>query len=393
MTATELTESAVAAARSLTELPVDLVRTLLSSRSSTGTALERSGLDVMTTPIDWAVVAPTVDASGLGPLFYNRMQEIGVADRLEPATARAWDADLRHAQLQCAVQRDDALDVSRGLTERGIRHAFIKGFITREWLYEPTWVRAGADSDILIAPADIELARDAMYDIGFVQASRTEDFRGFRPATEEEILGTESSHYELAQFARIYRLNNQPDWMFGPDFRRGAPSAFELLPDGPVLYSVIDVHWALHFMFAEERPLDSLTLITSSKGDFEIPTLSIEWHILFTSFKLYFEAFERPGWGLHMLVDLAALISEDPSRIDWDWIDGMVTRYGLQAALFYTTSAAQRLLGAHVVPREVLDRWSEIGVDVRPDPNLDFGDFLPYVLQRRTAVPFMYARS
>ncbi|MGH8509854.1 MAG: nucleotidyltransferase family protein [Gammaproteobacteria bacterium] len=378
-------------ARTLIDLPPPLLRCLLSARLPASAKAEGARRAMERTNVDWPAVADIVDASGIGPLAITRMQELGIAGLISPATGRAWEADLLHAQLQCTLQRRDGIRITQKLTECGIRHAFIKGFAVREWLYEPTWVRASADSDILVDPYDVEATRAAIYELDFVQASRSEDFRHFRPATPEEIAETEARHYELAQFARVLRLMNPPEWLFGPDFRRQAPSAFEMLPDGPVLNSVIDVHWALHFLFAEDKPLDSLVTVPSSYGEFEIPTLSVEWHVLYTAFKLYFEAFDRPGWGLYMLADLAALLQEVGNAINWEWLEVQATQKDLEAMLFYTLSAAERLLGAPVVPNEILERLSTADVDRTQgqESTLDFGDFMPYVLRRRLPSAFL----
>jgi hypothetical protein len=379
------------AVRGLEHLPSPLFRTLLAARSPSPETSEQVRRAVADVKIDWPAIADVVDTSGIGPLAITRMKELSIDAHLAPETVRAWEADRLHAQLQCVLQRRDALRITERLTERGIRHAFIKGFAVREWLYRPTWVRASSDSDILIAPEDVERTREALRTLDFVQASRTSDFRLFRPATRWEIEQTEDEHYELAQFARILKLENSPEWLMGSDFRRQAPSAFEMTPSGPVLNSVVDVHWALHFLFAEDLPLDSLTAVPSEDGSLQIPTLSNEWHLLYTAFKLYFESFDRPGWGLHMLADLAALLQVGSETLDWGWLEAHVGKKDLDAMLFYTLSAAERVLGESIVPGDMMERLA-LGDMQRSEPcnsQLDCGDFMPYVLRRRIPSSFL----
>jgi hypothetical protein len=377
---------------SLADIPSLLLRTLLSALP-VPLDLGRTARSVAETKqVDRQKIAAVFDASGVGPLVFTRMKEVGVADLFAPTTARMWEVECLHSELQCELQRRDVIRITRRFAERGIRHAIIKGFVVREWLYEPTWVRASCDTDILVDPWNVEEARSEMYNLGFVQAARTEDFRNFRAATPQEIQQTESQHYELAQFAKLLRLKNAPQWLLSPDFRRQAPSAFELRQDhGPVLNSVVDVHWALHFVFAEDRPLDSLITVTARDGTFEIPTLSVEWHILFTAFKLYFESFDRPGWGLHLLADLAALLQAGGEALDWDWIKQQAGLKDLEAMLFYTLCAAERLLGTPALPPDLLESLSisQAGSAKDREAHRDFGDFLPYVLLRRLPSSFL----
>jgi hypothetical protein len=382
--------SSAPAAPGIEHLPPALFRALLWAETLPSQMASAAQKAAQGAVIDWGAIVEALDASGVGPLAITRMKELGVADKIDPQAARRWEADRLHAELQCSLQRRDAVRVTEHLTKLGIRHAFLKGFVVREWLYEPSWVRASSDSDLLIGPEDIERTRAALLDLGFVQASRTDDFRQFRPARPEEIAATEDEHYELAQFARILRLANPPDWLFGPDFRREAPSAFEQLPDGPILNSVIDVHWALHFLFADDRPLDTLTKVRSRDGGLEIPTISLEWHVLYTAFKLYFESFDRPGWGLHMLADLATLLRAGRS-VDWNWLEVQAAKKDLDAMLFFTLSAAERLAGQAFAPADMMERLATGDVE-RPEDGeteLDLGDFMPYVLRRRLASSFL----
>ncbi|MFL6232705.1 MAG: nucleotidyltransferase family protein [Thermoanaerobaculia bacterium] len=381
----------------LAGLPPDLFRGLLAPKPLDRTLSDKAREAGQGACVVWQDIVTEADAHGIGVLLHQRLTELGLGKLLDPQTERALEADARHAQLQCALQRQDAILISEVLSELGVRHAFLKGFAYRAWLYQPTWVRPGSDIDILIDPEAIETVRAAMLEIGFIQASRSWNFTNFRPATAREIRQTEATHYELAQFARSLLLKNPPDWLFGPDFTRGAPFTFEQLPQGPVLHSVVDVHWALHSFWEKETPLDVIVLMAISEGDDEIPTLSLEWNLLFSSFKLYFEAFDRPGRGLHKLVDLAALLAAHHHEIDWEWYADMIAHYKLQAASFYTFSAVQRLADKTLIPDRLMRTWSRVeplaegqGEDKRPSETLDFGDFLSTLLGTRIPSSFLY---
>jgi hypothetical protein len=270
------------------------------------------------------------------------------------------------------------------LTGLGVRHVLMKGAAYRLWLYAPAWVRVGGDVDILVRPEDVEPVRRTMRDLGFVQASCSPDYQCFRPASREEIADAESRHYELAQFIRDHRLVKAPDWLLGADFVQRIPFGYELLGDGPVLHVNVDVHWALHFAFAGASLLDDATRIATRDG-VEIPVPNSAWNLFTSCFKLYFEAFDRPRYGLHHLIDIVALVDE--GAVDWALFRQLVERYRIDAAAFYVLSAAERFAGRTLVPDEALAGWSL----TRPMASAaaahsnDYGDFMPFMLGTRLA--------
>jgi hypothetical protein len=280
-----------------------------------------------------------------------------------------------------------------------VRHAFVKGSVYRQWLYRPSWVRIGADLDLLVDRRNTEAARAVMYDLGFYHASATIDYRNFRPAAWQQIAETEASHYELAQFVRQTELTNRPDWLLGEGFNRRPPFTFERIGSGIQFHTVVDVHWTLHFMFKEESPLDEMPAPQPGA----LPRLSTAWNLVTTFFKLYFEAFDRPYYGFHHIADLAAMLRDGLSAGDWRRVDALVQAYGLWAAAFYTLSAASSLAGSGSVPQELLDSWARSAPpleSLRYDVErrtwhtpLDLGDFVPYMTGVRTAAPLGVAAS
>ncbi len=388
-----------AVCQSLSCLPRDLIQRLLAptpvSTATVRDPIDRSKLKTY----NWREIAQSLRDHGIGHLFYQRLTELGGIDLLDAETAAAWQSDANHSQIQCDLQRADAIEVTSEFQRSGIRHAFLKGFVFRESLYDPYWIRPGSDVDILINSRDIPAAKAAMRRAGFIQASRSADFRDFRPATRREIEDLEQWHFELVQFARRYRLKNGPEWLMGPEFARNAPFAFERLPEGPVLHSVFDIHWALHFAFVDDAPLETISSMTTADGRYTIPALSPEWQLIYTSYKLYFEAFDEPGKGLHKLVDLVALLSQPAvTQWDWDFVARITARHQLEAVMFYTVSAAENIIGRPVVPRELLESWRAIpfrgcdfriaGDDSAHRPKTDLGDFIPMLLAERVPSAF-----
>lgn len=371
-------------ARDLWSLPGPWFRGLFTARPAA------AGLDPGV--VDWAAVAPALSTHALTPLAYRRLDELGLLAALPDGVRRAWAADAAHARLQAALQRRAATAVTTALGVAGVRHAFFKGYAYRVTFYRPGWVRVAGDLDVLVDRPAVEAARAALVRAGFVQASSSLDYQRFAPADPRQVATVEANHYELAQFVRRTRLTDPPSWVLGADFVRRSPYPFELV-DGDVLFhDVVDLHWTPHFAFARERPLESV------RPAADVPVLGAAWSLFTSSFKLYFEAFDRPHYGLHHLIDLAALVESGLDAAEWRTVADLVSRYGMQAAAFWTLSYADRLARQGGVPPSLLDAWSVTAPAIEDLPpghlphrtfhsQLDLGDFLPYLTGRRAARP------
>jgi hypothetical protein len=373
----------------LHELPGDWLQALLAARRG---AVPAPAVDA---PIDWPGIALDASSHAIGVMVWSRMSELGAESLLPSDVRRSWDADNHHARLQTILQQRDAEEISRAFDEAQIRHAFLKGVAYRSWLYRPAWCRPGADLDLLIDRQDKERARSVMFDLGFGHASATIDYQNFGPATWKQIKETEDQHYELAQLVRTSQLTNVPEWLFGPDFVRRPPFTFERRGEAIDFHTVVDIHWAIHFMFAQDSPLERIAPRTAG----ELPRLSTSWNLLITAFKLYYEAFDRPYYGFHHLADLAAMLRTSPGAGDWELLDELVQKHGLWAPVFYTLSAASALAPDAAAPSDLLDSWSRTAPpleSMRHDverrtwfTTRDCGDFIPYMIGRRIGTPLL----
>lgn len=331
----------------------------------------------------WSDLADDAERHVVSLILYQRLREMGLVSDIPGKVFQAWEADARHARLQHAVQLRAAVRISRELARRSIKHAFLKGFAYRLAYYDPPWVRLGGDIDLLIEPGRVELVRRTMYDLGFIQASCAHDYQHYRPALPHEIAYTESRHHEMGQFVRNFRIHGAAPWLLSEPFKQRVPFAFEALASGPTVHCCIDIHWALHFIFAAAQPLASVHSVQVPGIDTRIPVLSREWNIIFSAFKLYVEAFERPRFGFAQLTDLVALASDEP---DWKSVSDLADEFKLDAALYYTLSAAEKLAGRTLMPADILADWAARGP--RPgegqgnDPaaTFDFGDFTPFLV-------------
>ncbi len=374
--------------RTLADLPGELLRVLLLPEPLPRADPPPPDDGGLLADIDWAGLRRDANRHAVGVMVFQRLEDLGWSGFVDPATAASWRADARHAELQCRLQQADARAISGALSGHGIRHAFVKGAGYRELFYRPAWIRLCGDSDLLVGRADLEAVRALMHGLGFDHAACTLDYQGFRPAHPGEIADTEAQHYELAQLVKSSRLVNAPDWLFEPAFERRAPYTYERSAGGILFRSVVDVHWALHFSLQGERPLDSAVAAPLADGG-TLPVLGAGWSLFVSAFKLYYEAFDRPGYGLHHLVDLAALLRQGLAPEEWGRVAGLTARHGYEAALFYTLSAAEALVGAAVVPSDLMESWSRLPPGGTDTTVRDFGDFVPAMLGRRVPSAFL----
>jgi hypothetical protein len=357
----------------LHELPQPLLSRLLAARPD---ARRDGELPLLPHDVDWYAVAREAESHAIRPLFGHRLAGLGLVAELPEKVAGALEADCRHARIQHSLQQRDAERISAAMTAASVRHAFLKGFAYRQLLYSPPWVRLSGDIDILVDRANVDVARAVLRELGFTQASCAADYQNYRPATLQEIAEVEARHHELAQFVRNFRLENAPTWLLERPYVQRPPFAFEWVDGAPTLHSCVDVHWALHFWFARATPLDHLD---QAEG---LPRLRLEWNLLFSSFKLYFESFDRPRHGFAQLADLAALL-ELP--VDWPLLRSLVRAWRLEDAAFYALSAAERLSGRRVLPAALLDEWAQPARG-----RVGGGDFVPFLVGRRVPGDFLW---
>jgi len=360
----------------LFELSRNELRALLRARPATSSIAPTRTLAGW----DWADLAEDANRHNVGVLVRQRIADAGQQDALPAEVAAAWLADARHAALQHGLQLRDAFAVSEELTRAGIRHAFVKGLAYALSLYEPHWLRFGGDVDLLIDRENVETVRQLMRKFHFAQAKFQEDHQQFWPATAAEIRAVENQHYELAEFNKYVELLSPPPWLLAEPFTPRSPFGFGRHGDRLMFCSSIDAHWALHFLFADSRPLDEVRKLDSG-----LPVLSPEWSLVYSVFKLYVEVFDRPRYGFTHVADIVALLNA--GGIDWDRLAQLVENHGLQAAAYYTLSACQELADAPTVPDSLIERWSVIAApDEQPGKSIDFGPFVPYLAGSRAAV-------
>jgi len=372
----------------LHELPAELLAAVLSA---TGPRRTRSVKDKrgLLDALDWQGVRDDADAHVVGVIVRQRLGDLRLLDRLPGKVRKPWEADASHAQLQHGIQTRDAVAISRKLSSYGIRHAFVKGFAYRHLFYRPQWIRLGGDIDLLIDRSDSERVRQLMRLLGFTQASCRADYQRYRPATAWEIARVEAGHYELVQFVKDHLLVNAPLSVLSKPFVQRVPFAFERIGGDAVLHSCVDIHWALHFAFRGASPLATLGTVETAAG-FSLPVLTPEWNLVFSAFKLYNEAFDRPRFGFAHLIDLRAILTQEAEHLDWALIERIVNAHSLEAAMFYTLSAAERLAQTNLLPAKLRARWSEfLSANGGPASAAERGDFVPHMLGRRVPADYV----
>lgn len=330
--------------------------------------------------VPWTSVAADVDAHALGALVLARLQDLGLDGQLPASVRLRWTAEQVHARVQHAAQLRVAARVTSELTRHAVPHAWMKGLAYRLAYYRPAWTRVAGDCDLLVRPGDVATVRAALRRLGLVQATCTPDCREYLPATSAEIARAEAGNHELAQFVRSVRLAGA-DHLLRPPFVARPPFAYERDRSGLVLHVHVDVHRALHPYLREADPLRG-TRWERAPGGGSLPVLGRAWSLVFTGFKVYFEAARRDGTRLGHLVDLAAL-SQDAQ--DWAAVSDVLRRWHLATPVLGAVEAAERLVGRPLLPRAVAQDWRSSPRDPRLLDRGDVGDLL--LGARRTPVP------
>ena len=110
--------------------------------------------------------------------------------RCEPAQTRAREIAFRNLALT-----SELLELIRALRQRGIQALAYKGPVLGEQLYGDVTLRQFVDLDILVAPADVMLARDVLYKSGYAEMAPFSSSllrRHVRTQCEWQMFGTDS---------------------------------------------------------------------------------------------------------------------------------------------------------------------------------------------------------
>lgn len=243
------------------------------------------------------------------------------------ATAQAmWE--LRHRQVLGALLE--------ALHHAGVRALVLKGSALAYDLYDPPASRARGDSDILVAPADVEAARSVLSGQGFAHYYDA-------PGADEDVRLQETWRKRTPE-GRLHDIDLH--WQ-----ALNAPALARLLPFEEALRQAIPLPRIGPHAFGLSRPMALLLACAHRAQHIVIP--------YFVDGTIHY-ADDRLIW----LRDID-LLAQALSPAEWEAVVGLSAAGGLSAVVLEGLQMAARRLGTPL-PADVADRIAGSPQDTRP---------------------------
>ncbi len=250
----------------------------------------------------WHEVLRAAENHGVSPLVYQAVQ--GLSHEVPPA---AWD-DLRrryeHNARKNLKLTAELFRIMDCFESHGITAIPYKGPVLAEIVYGDLALREFSDLDILVRPADVQRAKLALEDLGYapnVQVSEAHQ--------------------------RAYLT-----------------SGYEYTFDGPAGKNLLEIQWAiLPRFYAVDFSLETIfeRATFAELGGRIVRTLCPEDLLLTLCVHAAKHAWTRLCW----LRDIATVVSQS---MDWNAVEHMARRFGIERVLGVSLKLAQNLLTARV---------------------------------------------
>lgn len=333
--------------------------------------------------IDWTHLIHLVNRSRLGPLLFNYIANHKLKNNIPTEVIRQLHGEYTLSKIRFGLQHRWASEVINGLRSVDIDPVVIKGIAHQHLYYNDSAVRISKDLDILIPKSKVKEVKQVFFSLNYIHGALQPNGY-FTPATAEQVESVEQKHHEMAYLVKqieVTGLSKQDEEVL--ERIGSSPGLFYARSGSYYFYSVFDVHWNLFNWFDADEIFSSTASVNI--GDETWRVLSDEWKIFFCAFKVYFESFDHFGGGLHHLLDIAKIISQKDSIIDWKLIGQWAEKYSMQSCCFYVFGHVTRLWDLPLPQpfHELMTDWSAMPKDKIPKNELDFGDFLPFALGER----------
>lgn len=268
----------------------------------------RACLDV---PLDWLRVLALAEHHGVTPPLYGALRE--TPDAVPPATLDELSRRYQHNARRNLSFAAELIRILDCLESHAIEAMPYKGPALAQAVYGDLALREFSDLDILVRPADVPRALEALKPLGF-----------------------------------------SPSLLLTPSEQRAyLRSGYEYTLDGPSGKNLLEIQWAIVPRFyAVDFDMDGF-FERSSPADVAgrpVKTLSPEDLLLVLCVHAAKHAWIRLCW----LRDIAGLVESQP--LNWDAVLSQARELGIERILGVSLTLASRLLGANV-PETSLEKW------------------------------------
>jgi hypothetical protein len=117
---------------------------------------------------DWGSFSDLALRNGVAALVWYNINDCGLQDFVTEGEKKILEGALMRTITRVAFIAEAAADITRCLTEEGIKPVLLKGLALEHTVYGGRGLRQMSDVDILITPADCLRARDILQKHGFV---------------------------------------------------------------------------------------------------------------------------------------------------------------------------------------------------------------------------------
>lgn len=263
---------------------------------------------------DWQQLLNAAEYHGVTPLLYQAVRRFhgAVPAAMIDALQQRYEHNARR-NLKFTAELIHVLDC---LEAHGITAIPFKGPMLAESIYGDVTLREFSDLDILVRPADVMRAKDALRDLGYSSNSP------FTPAEERAYL----------------------------------KSGYEFVFDGPAGRNLLEIQFGIAPRFyAVAFDLDAFfkRAVPATVGGRMLKTLCPEDLLLALCVHAAKHAWIRLCW----LRDIAGVVRSQP--LQWEVVSRQAAELGIDRILGTSLLLANRWLGVAAVSESLLERWRD----------------------------------
>jgi len=263
---------------------------------------------ILNGPVDWEYLLDLAAFHGIMPLVSHNLVANGLSPQVPQLCLDHLKRGYSHTLYRNVILAHELADVLSTFNQHGIETISLKGAALTDVLYGNPSLRPMADTDILIHPKDISLARALLGELGYEQTA---------PRQQREHPFHEEPFFKKTSF---------------------------------VLF--LELHWGLDDNKLVDFPENEIWRRAQPLWLQEVPTLimSPEDNLLFIANHLPKHDTEL----LKFLADIAQLLKKYDGALDWDYIIESAHSWHIAPAVYFSLRRARDLIGASV-PLPVLE--------------------------------------
>ena len=338
-------------------------------------------------PVQWDFVLWRVEYLRTLPMLRYHIRRLGASPVLPRAVSTYLDLWSELSAKRSELLFRELERVSRAFDRHNVAHYVFKGGALGPLLYPDPWLRPMLDLDFMIRPEAVGVARTVMRQLGYVHGIWDPDTDRVTEYPPERILEYQSPHYELPAFLKRVTAPVGLSPALVPRTWRVKHLKLFIHGNGICSFPVfVDLHVNLSLDFDQSDVWAGVETEEICGNPMRVQSMTDA--VWFLAARLYHEAFQFNTPKLTMLSDIHTILVCRKETLNWPRLLEVVTKYGMQPALFYVLTQLRGVAGAEV-PEKVLEATRP---DRMPMPNShDWGDIMLKIFPRSIVHEIKYA--